>query len=61
MDSSTPDKAKRYRMRAEEIRTAAESLHLLSARESMLRIANAYDLLADQAERAERPSETLIG
>ena len=56
MDRHLPSRATRYRKRAEEVRSAAESVHLLGARESMLQIAHAYDLLAEQVEGADLPS-----
>ena len=64
MDHTSAGKAKRYRMRAEEVRSAAESVHLLGARQSMLQIAQAYDQLADHADLVDvsRPIEdALIG
>jgi hypothetical protein len=47
-------RAVRYRDRAEEIRTAAEGMRVLS-RETMERLAQSYDLLATRCEeQAER-------
>ena len=51
-------------MQAEEVRGAAESVHLLGARQSMLDIAHAYDLLADELEASDLPlhaHDALIG
>ena len=63
-DEDSSAKAKRYRMQAEEVRGAAESVHLLGASQSMLDIAHAYDLLADELEASDLPlhaHDALIG
>ncbi len=44
-----------WRRRAEEIRTAAESFAVPSAKETMLRVARNYERLADDLERRLRP------
>lgn len=46
-------RAQRYRLLAEEIRTAAEGMRTTS-RLDLVRIADNYDLLADQLERIDR-------
>lgn len=47
-------RAGRWRDRAEELRTLADSVSTASARDGYLRMAKAYDQLADQwAKRAE--------
>lgn len=58
-DAETPDalldKAKRWRMRAEEYRTVAEALvHSPSARLTYLHLADSYDALANQTEARAR-------
>lgn len=44
-------RAKRYRLRAEECRTAADGMRHQLNRATLLRIAGDYDLLADSTER----------
>lgn len=53
-DEEAARKADIYRSRAEEIRTAAESTKNPQARETLLRLASAYDHMADMLERTER-------
>jgi hypothetical protein len=42
-------KAQRYRERAEEIRTMAETMHVPSTREAFKRLAQDYESIAEQA------------
>ena len=42
---------KRWRARAEEVRVNAEVMRDASARQTLLRVAEQYELLADSAER----------
>jgi hypothetical protein len=42
---------KRWRARAEEVRVNAEVMRDATARQTLLRVAEQYDLLADSAER----------
>ena len=42
---------KRWRARAEEVRVNAEDMHDPETRQTLLRIAHQYELLADGAER----------
>jgi hypothetical protein len=56
MDDASQEKAHRFRMRAQEVRRDAESVHLLGARQSMLQIAQAYDLLAEHADSESKPA-----
>jgi hypothetical protein len=45
-----------WRSRAEEVRTIAEQLRDKFSRETMLRIAQDYEVLAQRAEERQRPS-----
>lgn len=48
---STPaERAKTYRLRAEEVRTAADGMRHEVSRATLLRIACDYDLMADHFE-----------
>jgi hypothetical protein len=48
---NTPEqRARTYRLKAEEIRTAAEDMHRPETRTGFLRIARDYDLMADNIE-----------
>jgi hypothetical protein len=48
---NTPEeRARMYRLKAEEIRTAAEDMHHPETRTGFLRIARDYDLMADNIE-----------
>jgi hypothetical protein len=51
MDDVLMERAKGYRVRAEEARTAADNMRTQGSRESLRRIAEDYDLLADTMER----------
>ena len=54
----------RWRARAEEVRVNAEQTKDPSARQTLLRIAEQYDLLADSAERrltGSQPAPKLSG
>ncbi|HTO84777.1 MAG TPA: hypothetical protein VMQ73_21320 [Methylomirabilota bacterium] len=42
---------KRWRARAEEVRVNADQMRDSTARQTLLRVAEQYDLLADSAER----------
>ena len=44
----------RWRMRAEEIRTYADNTRDLGARDTLRRVAQDYETLADRAERRAR-------
>ena len=44
-------RAKVYRLRAEETRTAADGMHHQINRETLRRIAGDYDLMADRIEQ----------
>jgi len=50
-DEEAAGKLETYRRRAEELRRVAEGLKNLDARETILRIAAAYDHMADMLER----------
>ena len=55
---------KRWRARAEEVRVNAEQTNDPSARQTLFRIAEQYDLLADSAERrltGMQPTSKLSG
>ncbi len=55
MDPALAERARRYRMRAEELRTAAESMTNPVSRKTLLDLASSYDVLADGTEaRATR-------
>jgi hypothetical protein len=61
---SSLDDSRRWRMRAEELRTMADQCKTAEARESFLRLAKDYDLLAERAEaraQAQRDRETPTG
>jgi DnaJ-domain-containing protein 1 len=47
-------RAKVYRLRAEETRTAADGMHHQTNRETLLRIADDYDLMAEGIEQRAR-------
>ena len=47
-------RAKVYRLRAEETRTAADGMHHRTNRETLLRIADDYDLMAAGIEQRAR-------
>jgi DnaJ-domain-containing protein 1 len=47
-------RAKVYRLRAEETRTAADGIHHQINRETLTRIADDYDLMAEQLEQRAR-------
>jgi hypothetical protein len=49
-DAGAGERAARYRHMAEEIRTALDGEGPPSARHALLRMATAYDLLADRVE-----------
>ena len=51
MDDVLRKRAKGYRLRAEEARTAADNMRTPETRETLRRIADGYDLLADMMER----------
>jgi hypothetical protein len=46
-----------WRSRAEEVRTLAEDMTDQQARESLLRIVQEYERLAERAEKGSRPAE----
>jgi hypothetical protein len=46
---------RRWRNKAEEIRTTAEQMHHSRARGSLLRLADSYDIMADQEEALHQP------
>ena len=50
---------KRWRVQAEEIRTYADKTRDLGSRDTLLRVAKDYDLLADRAERRTRSTADL--
>ena len=61
---SSLNDSRRWRMRAEELRTMAEQCATTEAREMLLRLAQDYDLLAERAEaraQAKRDRETPTG
>jgi hypothetical protein len=45
-----PERARQFRMKAEELRTACELVRHRDVRSSFLRMADSYDRLADQLE-----------
>jgi hypothetical protein len=49
VDRST-DRARRFRALAEELRTCAEGMSNPDARQTMIRLAESYELMADHAE-----------
>jgi hypothetical protein len=51
---SSSSKADRYRIMAEEVRTAAEEMHDMTSRQTLQRIAEDYDRLANRTERRLR-------
>jgi hypothetical protein len=51
---SQSSKADRYRIMAEEVRTAAEEMHDMTSRRTLQRIADDYDRLANRTERRLR-------
>lgn len=51
---SSSNKADRYRIMAEEVRTAAGEMHDLISRRTLQRIADDYDRLANRTERRLR-------
>lgn len=48
------DKAQRYRLMAEEVRSAADEMHDIVSRQTLRRIADDYDRLAVRSERRLR-------
>jgi len=50
MDGERKQRADRYRARAEEIRTAAESMTHVESRSALARLADSYDRLATKIE-----------
>jgi hypothetical protein len=56
------ERIKRYRLLAEEVRTAGESMETADARAVLIRMADNYEKLADQLETLGSPSgETPTG
>ena len=54
MDDALMERAKRYRLRAEECRTAGEGMSSRESHEIFRHIAADYDLLADTTEARAR-------
>ncbi len=50
MERASAERATYYRMRAEELRAAAESMTHPVSRKALLDLATSYDLLADRTE-----------
>ena len=50
MDGERKQRASRYRVRAEEIRTAAETMSHTDSRAALIRLADSYDRLASKIE-----------
>lgn len=50
MDGERKQRADRYRARAEEIRTAADSMTHAESRSALARLAESYDRLASKIE-----------
>ena len=48
-----PGRADNWRAKAEELRTSAETMQHPTSRETLMRLADSYDLLARQAEERE--------
>jgi hypothetical protein len=56
------ERLKRYRLLADEIRTASEDMRNADARIALIRIADSYDLLAGDIEmREKRTRQTPTG
>lgn len=54
LPSPNSSKADRYRLMAEEVRSAAEEMHDMTSRRTLQRIADDYDRLANRTERRLR-------
>lgn len=52
--STSLERIKRYRLLAEEIRTAADDMNDGEGRRTLVRIADSYDLMADELESREK-------
>ena len=50
MDGERKQRASRYRVRAEEIRSAAETMSHTDSRNALIRLADSYDRLASKIE-----------
>ena len=50
MDGERKQRASRYRVRAEEIRNAAETMSHTDSRKALIRLADSYDRLASKIE-----------
>ena len=55
IDNDSAARATRLRTRAEEIRTAAEDMHSVPARTTMLHIADTYERLANHLDEHPDP------
>ena len=51
--------ARRWRLKAEELRTAAANMKKAEAATVLLRLANDYDVLAERAEAREAPAQSV--
>jgi len=50
MDGERKQRASRYRVRAEQIRAAAQSMSHTDSRSALIRLADSYDRLASKIE-----------
>lgn len=50
LPADNPDRIRQWRMKAEELRTAADQVTEFAARDSLRRVARTYDKLANDAE-----------
>jgi len=55
MDGERKQRANRYRVRAEEIRSAAETMSHLDSRNALIRLAESYERLASKIEFGSQP------
>jgi hypothetical protein len=59
MDMASAERAKVYRLRAQEVRNAAQDIKHLESRAALMRLAASYDRVADNIEKPIRNHSAL--